>query len=419
MFTQFRKTYYEFPSNFWVIVLARFIDGLGNTLLFPFFALYITKKFDVGMTEAGVMLGASSLAGLFGSMFGGALADKFGRRSILLFGLVFSAVSSIALGLANDLTVMFFLSVFVGLIGSIGQPAHGAMVADILPEDKRQEGFGILRVVGNMAWLVGPTIGGFVASRSYLVLFISDAVISCIVAIIVYCYLPESKPAPHPNEEQKTLMQTVGGYGMVLRDFAFIAFITASILMTAVYQQMYNSLSVFLRDNHGIDPQGYGFLLSTSAITVILFQFWVTRRIKRYPPFLIMGAGAVFYAIGFSLFGVVTTMMLFAMNIVIITIGEMFIMPISQALVAGFAPEKMRGRYMAVSDLTWMIPSTFGPGLAGYMLDNYDPNLLWYIGGILCLAAALAFYYLHLRLGARPQFAPAKEAGQTLRAVSD
>ena len=407
MFTQLRKTYNEFPSRFWVIVLARFIDGIGSTLLFPFFALYITQKFNVGMTQAGVMLGASSLAGMFGGIFGGALADKFGRRSIILFGLIFSAVSAIALGITNNLELMYIVAIVVGLVGSIGHPAHGAMVADILPEDKRQEGFGILRVVGNMSWLVGPTIGGFVASRSFLALFISDAVISCIVAVIVYRYLPESKPEPHPDEEQMTLMQTVGGYGIVLRDFAFMAFITASILMTAVYQQMYNSLSVFLRDNHGIDPQGYGFLLSTSAITVILFQFWTTRRIKRYPPFVMMGVGAVFYAIGFGLFGFVTVFALFAMNIVIITIGEMFIMPISQALVAGFAPEEMRGRYMAVSGMTWMVPSTFGPGLAGFLLDNYNPNLLWYIGGILCLVAALAFYVLHLRLGARPQFAPA------------
>ena len=412
MLTQLRTTYNEFPSHFWVIVLARFIDGLGNTLLFPFFALYITQKFNVGMTEAGMMLGASSLAGLFGGMFGGALADKFGRKSIILFGLVFSAFSSIALGLVNDISAMFALSIFVGLIGSVGHPAHGAMIADILPEEKRQEGFGILRVVGNMSWLVGPTIGGFVASRSYLALFISDAVVSCIVAVIVYRYIAESKPAPHPDEEHQTFMQTFAGYKVVLQDFTFMAFITASILMTSVYQQMYNSLSVYLRDNHGIDPQAYGLLLSTSAITVILFQFWTTRRIKRYPPFLIMGAGAIFYAIGFGLFGVVATLPLFAMNVVIITIGEMFIMPISQTLVAGFSPEDMRGRYMAVSALTWMIPSTFGPGLAGYMLDNFNPNLLWYIGGLLCVIAAFGFYLLHLRLGARQEFTPVQEAIQ-------
>jgi MFS family permease len=172
---------------------------------------------------------------------------------------------------------------------------------------------------------------------------------------------------------------------------------------------MYSSLSVYLRDNHGINPQGYGFLMTTSAITVIFFQFWLTRKIKGLPPFLMMAFGTVFYMIGFLLFGIVTMFVLFALNIVIITIGEMIIMPTSQALVAGFAPSDMRGRYMAIAGLSWTIPSTIGPGAAGYILDNYNPNLLWYIGGVLCGLSILAYYVLHLKLGARPQFSPAKE----------
>lgn len=365
------------------------------------------------MTQAGIMLGLSSLAGLFGNMLGGALADKFGRRSIIIYGLVFSAISAVSLGLVNDLSVMYVVSILVGLIGSIGHPAHGAMVADILPEDKRQEGFGLLRIVGNMAWLVGPTIGGFVASKSFLALFIADAVFSCIVAGIVFLFLPESKPQPHPNEEPASLLKTISGYGTVMRNVAFMAFIIASILMTTVYQQMYNSLSVYLRDNHGIDPQGYGLLLSTSAITVILFQLFVTKLIKRQPPFIMMGLGAIFYSIGFMLFGVVAQFALFAMNIFIITIGEMIIMPVSQALVANFAPAEMRGRYMAFSGMTWLIPATLGPGLAGYILDNYNPNLLWYLGGILCIVAASSFYLLHIRIGAREQFIPQKQEAST------
>jgi len=78
-------------------------------------------------------------------------------------------------------------------------------------------------------------------------------------------------------------------------------------------------------------------------------------------------------------------------------------------LVAGFAPEKMRGRYMAVAGLSWAIPSTIGPGAAGYILDHYNPNLLWYIGGLLCTMAAIGFYYLHLWLGAQKRFAPAQQ----------
>jgi MFS family permease len=61
---------------------------------------------------------------------------------------------------------------------------------------------------------------------------------------------------------------------------------------------------------------------------------------------------------------------------------------------------------MAVFGLSWALPSTVGPGLAGYILDNYNPNLLWYIGGALCAVAALGFWLLHLKLGKRERFLP-------------
>jgi MFS family permease len=178
-------------------------------------------------------------------------------------------------------------------------------------------------------------------------------------------------------------------------------------LMGLVYQQMYNSLSVYLRDVHGIQPQGYGFLLTTSAITVILLQLWVTRIIKHRPPFAMMAFGTIFYLIGFGMFGFVSVYWLFALAIVIITLGEMIVIPTSQALAANFAPVEMRGRYMAVFGLIWMLPAAIGPGAAGVILDNYNPNLLWYVGAVLCGIAALGFYGLHARLGKQVRFAPA------------
>src|SRR5688500_19414716 len=77
MLSRLKKTYAEFPPLFWIVVGTLFIDAIGSTLLFPFFALYITQKFGVGMTEAGILLGMSSLFGLIGSVIGGALADRF------------------------------------------------------------------------------------------------------------------------------------------------------------------------------------------------------------------------------------------------------------------------------------------------------------------------------------------------------
>ena len=408
MLTRIKGIYQDFPDKFWVVVGTSFIDQIGNTLLFPFFSLYITQKFGVGMTQAGIVLGTFSAFGLIGSMIGGALTDKFGRKSLALFGLVFSAISTLSLGLVNEFAVLIPLAIVIGLLSNIAGPARQAMVADLLPEDKRQEGFGILRVVANMSWIIGPTIGGFIADRSYFALFVLDAVISCIVAVLFYLYIPETKP--EASGEPESVLKTFAGYNAVLKDYAYVAFLIVSMLMGLVYQQLYNSLSVYLRDNHGIQPQGYGFLLTTSAITVILFQFQTTRIIKKYPAFLMMALGVFFYMVGFGMFGFVTVYWLFAAAVVIITVGEMVIMPTASALAANFAPEDMRGRYMAVFGLSWALPATVGPSAAGLILDNFNPNLLWYVGALICAVSVLSFYILHLWLGKKARFNPPERA---------
>lgn len=402
-----RKIYNEFPRAFWPVVGVSFVDGIGRTLLFPFFALYVTQRFNVGATQAGLVLGVFAVFALVGSFLGGALTDRIGRKKLILAGLVLSAVTTLALGLVNRLELMYLVAAISGIFGEMAGPAHQAMIADILPEKQRQEGFGILRVVANLTWIVGPSIGGLLANWSFLYLFITDAVMSCIVAVLFSLYIAETKPKTGEAQKAESMRQTFAGYGKVARDLPFVAFILASILMGMVYIQMYNSLSIFLRDQHGIAPQGYGFLMTTSGITVILFQFWITRVIKLHPPFLLMALGTLFYVVGFGMFGFIGAYWLFLTAIVIVTVGEMIIVPTASTLAANFAPEEMRGRYMAAFSLVWMLPAAIGPAAAGYVLDNFNPNLLWTGGGALCALAALFFYALHLRLGKREKFAPA------------
>ncbi len=410
MFTSIKETYNEFPRTFWTLVGASFIDRLGGTMIFPFFALYVTQKFNVGMTQAGVLLAIFSIAGLFGSMIGGALTDKFGRRGMVLFGLVFSALSSVSMGLVNELSHFYLLAIFVGSLSNIAGPAHQAMVADILPEEKRTEGFGMLRVAGNLAWIFGPMIGGLVAGSSYLMLFILDAITSLIVAFIVFRSIPETKPKEPETEHKKTLAQTFVGYRVVLADRLYLVYLLVSMLMLIAYQQMYHTLSVYLRDSHGIPERGYGALLSIDAALVVLLQFWVTRRIRDRPPMVMMAVGTALYMVGLAMFGFVSAYWLFIVAILLLTFGEMVVMPISQALAARFAPEDMRGRYMAFYSLAWAVPSTIGPWAAGLILDNYNPDWVWYAAGIACAIAVIGFLSLHMSAQKRFATVPAEEA---------
>lgn len=396
MIASITDTIHRYPGKFWTLMGASFIDHLGFALLFPFFSLYITAHFEASMTQVGILFLIFSAASQIGSMVGGALADRFGRKKVILIGLVFSASSSVIMAFVNELRWFYLIAAVVGFLGELGKPAQQAMVADLLAEEQRTEGYGIWRVVSNLAFVFGPTIGGFLATNSYLWLFIADAVSSTITALVVLTSLPETKPEKGSEEPEEGLQETFRGYRKVASDGVFMAFLAAFTLLNTVYVQKDSTLPVFLRDVHNSPPEFYGGIMSLNAGMVVAFQFWVTRLIKKYPPMLVMMVGGGFYLVGFTMYGFVFGTATFALAMVLITIGEMVTVPVSQALAAQFAPEDMRGRYMAVSELAWGIPFAVGPILGGVIVDNYDPIWVWNLCGILALGAMASFFFLQL-----------------------
>ncbi len=395
MFTKIKSVYKEYPDAFKVLVLATFIDRLGAFILFPFYSLYITKHFGVGMVEVGILFSIFSAGNIFGSTIGGALADKYGRRAMILIGLVVSGISNILMGLVNDLTLFYILAIFVGLIGNFGGPARQAMVADLLPKEKQAEGFGILRVAFNLSAVIGPLLGGFIATQSYMLLFILDAVCSIITAFIVYFVIPETKPQKLDDEPEETIVKTIIGYKEVLKDWVFVLFLSISAITVLVYMQMNSTLSVFLRDVHGFPEQGFGWLLSMNAIMVVIFQFWITKKISKYAPMKMMAFGVLFLMIGFSMYGFISELYLFFIAMAIITVGEMIVFPIGQVTVASLAPEDKRGRYMAVYGFQWAIPNLFGVLVAGLVMEFIGASWVWYFAGILSIISIMGFLKLH------------------------
>lgn len=387
--------YNEYPRVFWILMVITFVDRIGGALIFPFFALYLTSKFGVGMTEVGVLFATFSLSSFAGSTIGGALTDRFGRKGIIIFGLIASSMSALAMGLTNSFQMFFVLALFVGILSDVAGPAQQAMIADILPEEKRADGYGILRVAFNLSVTIGPAIGGLLAARSYLALFITDAAVSLLTAVLISLFIPETKPEAQPDAPQATVASSFVGYGRVFRDTAFMLFLGTVLLQVFTYMNMNTTLGVYLRNAHGTSEWHYGMLLSLNAAMVVLMQFPITRRITKYPPMLMMALGTLLYAVGFAMYGFVSAYFMFMTAMVIITIGEMIVAPVSQALVASFAPEDMRGRYMAVSGFSWGIPFAIGPYLAGLILDGPNPQYLWYVAGFIGILSTLGFLSLH------------------------
>ncbi|HMS00850.1 MAG TPA: MFS transporter [Anaerolineales bacterium] len=402
--TQMQKmieTFNEYPRTFWKVILITFIDRVGGALIFPFFALYLTSKFNVGMADVGILFATFSLSSFVGNAVGGALTDRFGRKKIIIFGLIASSFSLVAMGFAASFQTFFVLALFIGILTDVAGPAREAMIADILPEEKRAAGYGILRIAFNLSITIGPAIGGLLAGVSYLLLFISDAVISLLTVVLVATLLPETKPQRHADAPQEAVAKTFAGYGKVFRDLAFMLFLGFVLLQVLAYMNMNTTLGVYLRNQFGTPASRYGLLLSINAAMVVLFQFPITRRVEKFPPMLMMAVGTFLYAIGFSMYGYVSSYTMFIVAMVVITIGEMIVAPVQQALTAKFAPEEMRGRYMAVAGLAWGIPFMIGPYLAGLIIDGPRPELLWYIAGFIGLLSAFGFLNLNRAIAYR------------------
>ncbi len=404
MLSGFRETYKKFSKDFWLLMVASFIDMLGGSLIFPFFSLYMTQKFDVGMTEVGTMFLVWALtSGVIGNTVGGALADKFGRKTNIIFGLIASAISALMMVLINEIVVFYIVIGVIGIFQDIAGPARQAMIADLVPDELRGDAYGMFRIVFNLAATIAPAIGGFMATRSFEMLFYTDVAISIAAALFVVFFLPETKPKTiDESKKEQSFVQTFKGYKVILKDKLYIAFIAVSALSTLMYFNMNSSMSVYLVNYRGITPAQFGYILSLNAGMVVILQLFFTRITAKWKPLLTIALGNMLYVIGFTMYGIIDTYTMFIVAMIIITIGEMIYAPKEQMIVANIAPEHMRGRYMAIRNFAWIIPIAIGPLGAGVIMDNFDPRYVWFAAGFVGSLSVIGFLILHFK--ARERF---------------
>ena len=341
-------------------------------------------------------------SGLIGNMVGGALADKFGRKTNIIFGLVASATSAMMMIVIDDLVLFYIVIGVIGIFEDIAGPARQAMIADLVPEELRGDAYGMFRVVFNLAAAIGPAIGGFMASRSFVLLFIVDVILSVAVAVFIFFFLPETKPESKKEAHHtQSVLDTFRGYSVVLRDKVYMIFIVFSAFSTLMYFNMNSSMSVYLVNFRGISPVQFGYILTLNAGMVVVLQVLFTRMTAKWRPMVAIMIGNLLYVAGFTMYGIFSTYLMYVVAMIIITIGEMIYAPKEQMVVANLAPEHMRGRYMAIGNFSWILPISIGPLGAGLIMDNLDPRYVWFAAGISGLLSVFGFLFLHLRFSKR------------------
>jgi MFS family permease len=387
MIQRVRLTIADFPREFWILFGGTLINAAGSGLVFPFFTLYVRQRFGIPMVTIGAAMSVMAGAGLASGAVGGALADRFGRKKLMIGGLTLGATALFSMGLVDSVGAFVGVAIFMNLTSPVFGPASQAMISDLVEPGKRARAYGLIRVAFNLGVAIGPAIGGFLAERSYFILFASDAITSLIFAGVILFFIAETRPEVRQGDRAAPH----AGYGPLLRDTPFVLFCLVSVAVTAVYAQMNSTWPVFMKENYGILERQYGLMMSLSAAMVVLFQFPITGFTERYGRATMLAWGTALYAIGFGLVGFVSTAPLFTLALAIWTVGEMVHVPVSQAYVADVAPEDMRGRYMGAAGLTWGMGWGIGPFLAGLVMDRADPHYVWYGCLVIGLAAAMTF----------------------------
>lgn len=397
MIFKVKKTIADYPFQFWVLFCGRFIGSAGGSLVWPFMTIYLRQRLNIPLTTVGLLFAISSGVGLVSQFVWGPVIDRFGRKTALLAGLANEVVVMVAFGLLDSLEAFTILIALSGLIEPSSRIASNTIVADIIEPEKRPAAYALLRMIANLGVAIGPAVGGFIATRSYLLSFTAAAASAAIFLLLSLLFIKETKP-----EVVEERSEGIGGYGRVLRDYPFLAFCGAYTLLGMAYAQMMTLLPVYIKEGYGILESGYGFIMATNAAMVVLFQYSITRVAERYRPTLVLAIGALFTAIGVGSVALGSSFSMFLMSMVILTIGEMLIIPTSVSLVADMAPVTMRGRYMGVYGITWGIAFGLGPVLGGYVSDNLAPLYIWYEAFGLGLLSTLAFQLIGMVVILKP-----------------
>jgi MFS family permease len=392
-----------FDRRIWILFYGRIATAAGFCLAIPFLSLYLHNELGITMSVVGLVLLVATLIGSMGQIVGGELADRYGRRKVMILGLAWRAVAflliSIAIGAGADYILLAGLITLSSFGGSMYDPASNAMIADIVEPSKRLEAYSFLRIAQNIGWAVGPLIGGILTIWvSFSTLFLLGSIATLAVTVFLYLYIQESlRPG------QATQRFSLRDIGHVISDRTFMIYCLVSMFLFIMFGQMSSTYAVFGTDTVGLSLPQVGYLWAWNGVLVIFLQFPIARKISPYKMSSVMAFGALLYAVGYGITGFADGFLFLLLTMTIITFGEMVVSPAAMNLTANMSPENERGRYMGVFGLASSIGFSMGPFAGGVIMDTVTQNdvLMWACIGIFGVIAAIGYVILGRHLSAQ------------------
>jgi len=378
------------------MLLGMLLSTVGTSMIWPFLVIYVSEKLQQPLTTVTSLLTINSAVSLGAAFIAGPLTDRLGRKGVLVVSLISNGLVYLFLGQAATFAQFAILMAFWGLFTPLYRVGGDAMLADLVPPERRADAFAMLRMSHNLGIAVGPAVGGFIAASSYGVAFVCAACglagYGLLLAFFAHETLPESDGVPLSQKPRHALR--LEGYDIVLHDRRFMISTAGLTLAQMCIIPIWVLLSVYAKRHFSVPESQFGLIAATNAVMVILFQFAVTQKTKTHPPLLVMAAGAAIYALATFGVSLASGFWGFWLCMVVMSTGELILVPTSSTYAANLAPRDMRGRYMSIYGLSWGIASGIASPMGGFLSDTLGPRAIWYGGALMGALGAAVFLSL-------------------------
>ncbi|USG67712.1 MFS transporter [Brevibacillus ruminantium] len=387
----------RYDTTIWIRVIGTILTTFAGFMLRPFLAFYLYDRMDGNLLIAAMITSLQPLTSIVSSLYAGGLADRYGRKPLMVTALLIESVSMAGYIWADSLYAFAALTILNGIGASLFWPAASAQVTDVVPEEKRSEVFALLHTALNIGAAAGPLIGVTLYKINPGIAFAI-----CSAALFIYCLLiiwkiPETLPRDTANKDKQASASHSQPTApkLKLREHTTLLWMTlAAIPVSLLYSQVEIILPQHLRTRFDDFLTVFATLLTINGILVVCCQIVIAKFAERFPPQrVILLAYLLLGCVGLG-YGWAPFFWLLVVSEAIFTIGEMLYGPQIQKAISVLAPEEFRGRYFSVFGANWGITGTIDPTTGAVAFRNIGGAYWFSIIGLLLMIAGFFQYLL-------------------------
>jgi MFS transporter, DHA1 family, tetracycline resistance protein len=378
-----------------ILFLTVFVDLIGFGIILPLLPFY-ADRFGASGTVIGGLVVSYSLAQLVFAPLWGRLSDRYGRRPILIVGLLGSAVSYLLFAFAGSLWALFFSRMLAG-IGGANIPVAQAYVADITPPERRAGGMGLIGAAFGLGFIVGPALGGILAPISPQAPGFAAAGLCFANALLAMAFLPEShsRPAagrdgtavPSSSEASESRLTTLR---RLTRHPSFRQILGLSFLFTAGFSVIHPIFPLFAASRFGLEEREVGWLFAFMGVISAAMQGGVVRAlVPRLGERGLLRVCSVPFFFGLLGLAFAPNLGLLLGSLAALAIGFGGTLPSLVSLLSRLSPAEGQGANLGLGQSVGAMARVVGPLLGGISWDLFGGSGPFLSGAILVLLAAI------------------------------